>query len=199
MRSGGPVVGAVTVLRPAKGLDVLVRAAPMVLSEVPDARIVIVGNGPERTRLEALARRLGLAADPRFALLPFVPPTADHLLGLDVFVLPSRAEAFPIGLLEAMAGGIPVVASAVGGVPEAVSPRTGRLVPPGDPTALAAAVVAFLRNPELRTSLGTAAREAHRSRFTVERMVAETAAVYDHVRRNDARRAPGGATRVGPV
>jgi glycosyltransferase involved in cell wall biosynthesis len=194
MRAGGPVVGAVSALRPAKGLDVLLHATPGVLAAFPDARVVIVGNGSERPRLEALARRLGLIGDPRFALLPFAPPAADHLAELDVFVLPSRAESFPIAVLEAMACGLAVIASAIGGIPEAVSPRTGRLVPPDDPAALAAAVIELLHDPELRAALGAAARAEHGSRFTVERMVAETAAVYDAVRANHApaRRASAG-------
>jgi glycosyltransferase involved in cell wall biosynthesis len=83
-----------------------------------------------------------------------------------------------IGLLEAMACGVPQVASAVGGTPEAVAGETGLLVPPADPRALAEATVALLRDPARRRVLRAASRERHAARFTVERMVAETAATY---------------------
>ena len=101
--------------------------------------------------------------------------------GLDLFVLPSAWEAFPIGVLEAQAYGVPQVAADVGGVGEAVVPDTGVLVPPRDPVRLAGAVVGLLRDPARRTAMSSASRARHADRFTVERMVRETAAVYDRV------------------
>ncbi len=97
----------------------------------------------------------------------------------DVFVAPSWAESFPYTVLEAMAAGRPVVATDVGGVREAVlHGRTGLLVPPRDSIALADAIVALLSDPPRAAQLGAAARELVARRFTVERMVAETASVY---------------------
>ncbi len=113
---GGLVVGAVTVLRRQKRLDVLLAAAPTILAAVPEATIKIVGDGPEGPALRA-------AADPRVVFEPFTPPAAGHLRGLDVYVLPSSWEAFPIGVLEAMACGVPQVATDVGGTREAVDAR----------------------------------------------------------------------------
>jgi glycosyltransferase involved in cell wall biosynthesis len=168
----GPVVGAVTVLRPQKRLDVLLAAAPRIIEA--GATVVIVGDGPEAGALRA-------AADPRVVFLPFRAPSARYLRALDVYVLPSDWEAFPIGLLEAQACGVPQVATDVGGTSEALVPETGLLVPPGDPSALADAVVALLRDPERREAMAVASRARHAERFTVERMVAETAAVYDAV------------------
>jgi glycosyltransferase involved in cell wall biosynthesis len=168
----GPVVGAVTVLRRQKRLDVLLAAAPAVLDAVPEATIVIAGDGPEGPALR-------VAADPRVRFLPFQAPSARYLRGLDVYVLPSAWEAFPIGLLEAQACGVPQVATDVGGTREALVPETGVLVPPEDPHALAAAIVSLLRDPGRRAAMAAASRARHAERFTVERMVAETAAVYD--------------------
>lgn len=170
----GPVVGAVTVLRRQKRIDVLLAAAPAVLAAVPEATIVVVGDGPEAAALRA-------AADPCVKFLPFRAPSARYLLGLDVYVLPSDWEAFPIGLLEAQACGVPQVATDVGGTREALVPETGVLVPPGDPVALADAVVRLLQDPGRREAMAAASRARHASRFTVERMVAGTAAVYDAV------------------
>jgi glycosyltransferase involved in cell wall biosynthesis len=171
-RLGGPVVGAVTVLRRQKRLDVLLAAAPRILDAVPEATVVVVGNGPEEGALRA-------AADPRVVFLDFRAPAARYLQALDVYVLPSAWEAFPIGLLEAQACGVPQVATDVGGTREALVPATGVLVPPGDAAALADAVIGLLRDPARRAAMSAASRARHADRFTVERMVAATAALYD--------------------
>ena len=181
LRAGGPVAGAVCVLRRQKRLDVLIDAAPEVLARVPDARIAIVGDGEEREALRARAAQRGLGADPRFAFLPFAAPSARHLRALDLFVLPSGWEAMPIAVLEALACGVPQVVTDVEGTGEATVPETGVLVSPGDPAGLAEAMIALLRDPERRAAMAAASRERHRERFGLERMVAETAAVYDHV------------------
>jgi glycosyltransferase involved in cell wall biosynthesis len=181
LRARGPVVGAVSTLRPAKRLDVLLAALPAVLAAVPEASLVIAGEGPEEAALRAQAARLGLAGDPRLAFLPFAAPSARYLRGLDVYVLSSGWEAFPIGPLEAQACGVPQVVSAVGGTAEAVGPETGLLVPPRDPDALAEAIVALLRDPARRDRMAAASRARHAERFTVARMVAATAAVYDAI------------------
>jgi glycosyltransferase involved in cell wall biosynthesis len=165
----GLIVGAVTVLRRQKRLDVLLAAAPRIIDA--GATVKIVGDGPEGEALRA-------AADPRVIFEPFSPPAATHLRELAVYVLPSAWEAFPIGVLEAMACGVPQVATDVGGTREAETPV---LVPPNDPDALADAVIALLDDPERRAELATRSREVHAQRFTVERMVAATAAVYDEV------------------
>jgi glycosyltransferase involved in cell wall biosynthesis len=172
LRDRGPVVGAVSVLRRQKRLDVFLAAAPRVLDAVPGATVVVVGNGPEGPALRAVA-------DPRVVFVPFRAPAARYLHALDVYVLSSAWEAFPIGLLEAQACGVPQVATDVGGTREAVVPETGLLVPPGEPVALAAAIISLLRDPDRRAAMSAASRRRHAERFTVERMVSETAAVYD--------------------
>jgi glycosyltransferase involved in cell wall biosynthesis len=196
-----PVVGTVSTLRPAKRLDVLLDAAPHILAAVPEATVRIAGDGPEGGRLRAHPA----AADSRVVFVPFAPPAARQLRELDVFVLCSGWEAFPIGVLEAMACGVPQVASDVGGVREAVVPETGLVVPPGDPPALAEAVIALLRDPARRAAMATASRARHAERFTVERMVAETAAVYARAlstprgRRGPRAAWPRGSRRRGPA
>jgi glycosyltransferase involved in cell wall biosynthesis len=180
-RAGGPVVGAIAAMRPQKRLDVLIEAAPLILGQVPEASVAIVGEGPLHTELESQVSRLGLDGEARLALLPFAPPAHRALAALDVYVLPSAWEAFPIGVLEAMACGVPQVATDVGGVGEAVTSRTGRLVAPGDPVALAQAVVGLLADRARLEACARASRERHAQLFTLDRMVAQTAAVYDAV------------------
>jgi glycosyltransferase involved in cell wall biosynthesis len=178
LREGGPVAAALTVLREQKSVDVLIDAAPRVLSELPEARLAIVGDGPLREQLEARAARLGLDREPRFAFLPFRAPAARYLAAMDLYVLPSAWEAFPIGVLEAQACRVPQVATDVGGTGEAVDRSTGRLVPARDPAALAGAISELLGDPGLRRRMGEASRERHAEHFTVERMLARTADLY---------------------
>ena len=178
---GGPLVGTVTVLRKQKAVEVLLEAAPAVLAAVPEARIAVVGDGPERDALGRRAAALGLAGDERVAFLPFTGSAAAHLRALDVYVLPSAWEAFPIGVLEAQACGIPQVATDVGGTREAVVPETGVLVPPRDPGALALALIGLLQDAAARRAMAAASRERHAAHFGLGPMLAATAALYERV------------------
>jgi glycosyltransferase involved in cell wall biosynthesis len=184
--AGGPLAACITVLRPQKSVHVFLQAAPEILARVPDARLAVVGDGELRGELEALAVRLELG--PRLRFFEFEPPMSRQLAEVDVFVLPSAWEAFPIALLEAMACGVPQVATDVGGTREAVSQgETGLLVPPNDPAALADRVVGLLRNPARRERMAAASRIRHCERFALGRMIAETADVYDQVLSTRAR------------
>lgn len=167
----GLVVGAVSTFRPAKALDVLIDA----MRSVPGARLVLAGEGPLEADLRARAEGLDVT------FLPYEAPPARYLQGFDVYVLSSAWEAFPIGPLEAMACGVPQVVTAVGGTRESVVPETGIVVPPRDPAALAEALNALLRDPARRAAMSEASQARHAERFTVGRMVAGTAAVYDRV------------------
>ena len=154
--AGGLVVGAVTVLRRQKRLDVLLEAAPRILDAVPGATVKIAGDGPEGPALRA-------AADPRVVFEPFRGHASDHLRELAVYVLPSSWEAFPIGVLEAMACGVPQVATDVGGTREAVTPESGILIAPRDATALADAVIELLDDPQRRERMSAVVTRAARA------------------------------------
>ena len=176
--AAGPVVGAVGRLSHEKGVDVLLRA----LVELPEATGLIVGDGPERTTLERLARELGI--DRRVVFTGHVANARPYLGAIDVLALPSRFEALPLSAVEAMLAERPVVASHVGSVDEAVvEGRTGLLVPPEDPAALARAIGTLLAEPERAHGLGTAGRQLALARFSVATMTRAYEALYDEVRR----------------
>jgi glycosyltransferase involved in cell wall biosynthesis len=164
-------------LRPEKGHDVLLDAAPIILRQFPDARFEIVGDGPEREFLVARASTLGVAD--AFSFSGHCDDVAERLRAGDVFVLPSRSEAFPNAVLEAMAAGLPVVASGVGGLLELVTDQaTGLLVPPGDARALANAICRLMADPPLAHRLGAAARAEVHGRYSFDRMVAAFEQIY---------------------
>jgi glycosyltransferase involved in cell wall biosynthesis len=181
MREEGPLAGTVAGLRRFKGIEVLVDAAPAVLERVPGARLAIVGDGPLRAALEERARRLGLMDGGRVVFLDFHEPAARYLRALDLYVLPSLLEAFPIGVLEALACGVPQVATDVGGTSEAVAAETGVLVPPGSPGALADAIAGLLEDPERRRAMAAASPRRHAERFLADAMAAGTARLYDEL------------------
>ena len=174
---GAPVVGNVAALTGHKDHATLLAAAARVATRVPDARFVIVGDGELREELEALARRLGLE---RRCLFAGFRADLDRLIpAFTVFCLSSHMEGLGTSLLDAMAFGVPVVATAAGGIPEVVADGiTGRIVPPRDPDALAAALVDALDGPERRAAWGRAGRQRFEERFTADRMVDSTLAVY---------------------
>ena len=174
----GPLVGTVAGLYPAKGLVYLVNAMTEVRKVVPSARLIIIGDGPDRSRLDALVRANGLQES--VSLLGKVPDAWGVLSTVDVFVLPSVKEGLPYAVLEAMAAGLPIVATRVGGIPEVVADRrSALLVPPADSRALSQAICDLLRDPGLAAALaGEARRTFQRERLTAEAMVEATAALY---------------------
>ncbi|HTR72702.1 MAG TPA: glycosyltransferase, partial [Solirubrobacteraceae bacterium] len=153
----GPVVGALTLLRPGKGIETLIDAVPGVLAGHPDAQVAIVGGGPGLEALRERARLAGVAE-----AVHFLGPSSDPmgvLRGMDVFVHPSWAESFPYVVLEAMSLGRAIVASDVGGIGEAiVDGESGRLVAARDPEDLGRATIALLDDAQLRRRMGDAAR-----------------------------------------
>lgn len=170
------LVGIVARLTPVKRLDVLLQAM-VLMNDVP---AVIVGSGPEQDRLEILSNQLGLMK--RIHFVGYQSNVSKWLAAMDIFVLTSDWEGMSNALLEAMAAGLPVVATAVGGVPEVVVDGvTGLLVPPRDPQALADAILRLLRDPELRQRMGEAGRARVIAHFSVEQMVRKTQALYDQL------------------
>jgi L-malate glycosyltransferase len=172
-----PIVGNVAALVPHKGQRHLVEAAHLVVQEIPDARFVILGEGELREPLERQVRDYHLE---KHVLLPgFRTDVLGCIKGFDVFVLSSVTEGLGTSLLDAMACSRPIVATTAGGIPEVVDAGvTGMLVPPRDHHALAADIAKLLRDEALRRQMGDAGFARVRERFTVERMVAETSAVY---------------------
>jgi glycosyltransferase involved in cell wall biosynthesis len=167
-----PLILSVGRLKAPKDFATLVRALALV--RAPFAATV-AGDGPERAELAALARRLGV----RVELAGERDDVPRLLAGADVFVLASRSEGLPLSILEAMAAGLPVVASAVGGVPELVEAGvTGLLVPPGEDAALADALEHLLADAELRRRLGAAGRARAAERFDLPRFHAEHLELY---------------------
>lgn len=166
-------------LRSEKGHDVLIEAAVDVLRRVPDVRFECVGGGPEHDRLRALAASRGVAH--AFTFAGHCDDVPRRLAAADAFVLPSRSEAFPNAVLEAMAAGLPIVASAVGGILELVDDgRTGLLAPAGDPGALAAALLRVFDDPARAHALGRAARADAEARYSFDRMVDAFDRLYVH-------------------
>lgn len=159
------------------GVEFLVRALPGVRARVPDVEVLVVGDGPERSALERLARELGVTDSVRFLGARPHAEMPRLLASSDLAVIPSLMEATSVAGLEAMACGVPVVASRVGGLPEIIDDEVGRLVPPGDPDALAKAIVDLLRSPS-RDALGKRARERVVSRWSNARLVERHVRIY---------------------
>jgi glycosyltransferase involved in cell wall biosynthesis len=180
LKARGPVIGALTLLHQRKGLQTLIDATPKVLARHPSAQVAIVGDGPELEALRAQARGRGVAHAVSFVGLSTDPPAS--LRAMDLFAHPSLAESFPYVLLEAMSARRPIVASAVGGVPEAVSDgEDGVLVAPGDASALADAICALLEEPARAASIGHRAQRTAHERFTLAHMIDGLCEVYDEV------------------
>lgn len=183
-RTGPPLVAAVSRFDPVKGLDVLVRAMADV--DAP-ARLVVFGDGPERARLEALVDELGLSG--RVELAGWVDDVRRRLVDADLFVLPSRLEGMPMSLLEAMQAGVASIATDVGSVAEVIDDGvSGRIVPPDDPGALAAAIDELLADDERRAKMAATGREIALARFTSDAAVAAYEALYDEVLARPRRR-----------
>jgi glycosyltransferase involved in cell wall biosynthesis len=171
--AGVPVVGNVAALTAHKDHATLVEAMALLRAREPEARLVIAGEGELRGALEQRARALGLAE--RVVFAGFRADLDRLLPAFSVFCLSSHLEGLGTSLLDAMAFGLPIVATAAGGIPEAVEDRvTGRLVPPRDPRALAEALAEALADAGRRTAWGAAGRLRYLERFSADRMVEET-------------------------
>jgi glycosyltransferase involved in cell wall biosynthesis len=196
-----PVVLTVARLDPEhayKGVDVLLRAWPLVLHRVPEARLVVAGDGQDRHRLEEMTRSLGLDGAVRFAGRVSDEELVRLYASAAAFALPARAalgsrpvgEGFGIVLLEAGAGGLPVVAGDAGPAPEVVvNGETGILVDPEDEAAVSGAIVELLQDPEARRRMGDAGRKRVQERYSFQAFRVRVAGLLDALaqRRNDLR------------
>ncbi len=183
LAQGGPVVCALTLLRPGKGIETLIDALPGVLARHPRARVAIGGDGPDLQALRARAGALGVAE-----AVHFLGRSADPLSllrGAQIFVHPSWAESFPYVILEAMSLGLAIVAGDVGGVGEALSDgHSAALVAPRDAGALARALIELLDDPARGERMGAAAKLRFEERFTRARMIEGVARVYEQAVRD---------------
>jgi glycosyltransferase involved in cell wall biosynthesis len=169
---------AAGVLVPNKAYDVLVEALGRLRKEEQSFELLLAGEGPERPRLEKLAVQLGLAERVKF--LGSIENVPDLLASAQMVVHPSRSEGLSNTLLEAMAEGLPVIATDVGGTPELVKDgETGMLVPPDDPVLLAAKIKQLLNDPGLRFRLGESGLKLVRSKYSVETVASQYERIYE--------------------
>ncbi len=178
--NGAKVIGVVGNLIHYKGHRFFLQACPEVKAKFPDVRFLLIGDGPLRGELEVMAGELGIKEEVIFLGSRNDIPALLSII--DLFVLPSLEEGFSNAILEAMAAGKPVVATRVGGIPEAVvHEETGLLVPPKDPKALADAIIRVLSDPELAMRMGKAGRDRVIREFSLDRMVRSLEQVYEEL------------------
>ena len=186
------IVGAIGRLSPEKGFDVLVAAIGSIAHAHPELGVVIFGDGPLRASLQRQIDALGLTE--RVVLPGFASGLERVTPAFDLFVLPSHTEGLPVVVLEAMASSVPVVATAVGGTPEALGDGDcGTLVPAGDPGRLAAAIVDVLADEDRRGTMGRAGRARVEAHFTFSAQAAAYRETFDRV--YDTKRSSIGSTR----
>ena len=174
------VIGTVGGLRPVKGHEVLIRAAARLLSQYPRVHLVMVGDGEQRHMLAELAASEGIAE--RVLFLGARQDVPRLLSAFDVFVLSSHSEAFPVSALQAMAAGLPVVATDVGCLSEIVEPEaTGLLVPPGQPDALSHALGRLVQDREMSREMGRRGSEVVRERFPIQKSVQQFQTLADRL------------------
>lgn len=174
------LVGHVATFTSKKKQDDLLRAARLVVDEDPDVTFVMIGKGDLRPQLEQLVSELRLEDNVVFT--GFVPNLLEAMVSFDVFALSSLYEGLPTVVIEAMALGVPVVATWVGGTPEIVNhEHDGLLVPPRDPQAMAAGILRLLHDDDLREEMGRRAELSVRSKFDIRRRVREMEQIYEEV------------------
>ena len=174
-----PTVVCVGLFRAEKGHSTLLSSFQLVRRELPDARLVLVGDGELRPALLHQIATTGLEGS--VEMVGTVTDVWPYLAHADVFALASVSESFGMGIVEAMAAGLPVVAPAIGGIPELVRPGVnGELFPPGDIAALARHVIDLLRSPETRSQMGAAGRDLAQ-RFRMETMVQSYFELYENM------------------
>lgn len=178
IRPGDLIIGSVgRVYDGHKRFSDLIRALPAVRERHPTARLLIVGDGPDRTMLAELAQSLNVAPEVIFA--GYQGNARDFYHVMDVFALASAHEAFGLVLVEAMLAEVPIMATAVGGIPFVLDGgRTGSLVPPLDPTKLSASIIDLLDNPNERARLAREGLSRARSEFSASRYLAEIDHLY---------------------
>lgn len=177
---GYPVLGIVARLAEVKGQDVAIRALPRILEKFPQTKMVLVGEGKGAAMLHSLVAQLGLSSSVKF--FSVVESGKDFFELFDICLVPSRSEGFGLSAMEAMACGIPVIASRIGGLEFLIEHgRTGILVEAGNPDALADAILRLLDRPEDMKSIGQAARSFIEREHSAEHMARQTETIYEEI------------------
>jgi glycosyltransferase involved in cell wall biosynthesis len=173
-----PIVGLVGRLSIEKGVDIFLHAAALVIAELPSTKFVVVGEGPDRDKLESLIDELKIRQN--VTMLGRRDDMPSVYASLDIMVSASRQEGLPMAILEGMASRRPLIATAVGAVPTVVvDGRTGVLLPPQNAALLASTIVNLLRNPAERERLGAAARKLIEDEYSADRMTDDYLRVYE--------------------
>ncbi|HEX4188342.1 MAG TPA: glycosyltransferase family 4 protein [Solirubrobacteraceae bacterium] len=183
--AAGELIGTVSLLEPVKGLEVFLQAAALLADRYPDWRFAVYGTGSQAEPLRALAADLGIADRVRW---PGFVPAEQALPTLGVFVICSYVENAPLALLEAMAMGVPVVATSVGGIPEIADHAVARMIPPGDPESLAGAIERARLDPQQTASRALSATRRVQERFTAERNARTLSELYERLLGERSRR-----------
>jgi glycosyltransferase involved in cell wall biosynthesis len=179
-RATVPVISMIARLVPTKAHEVFLAAAQLVLEEIPSARFVIVGDGEQRSRLEALADQLLPHIAVRF--LGWRTDTPAIFSETDLIMHTSDSEGMPVSIIEALASGVPVVATNVGGIPDLIRDGVnGHLVPPRNPEAVARAALSILRDPNRRASMAVEARASVVPEYEVDTLVARMDRLYREI------------------
>lgn len=170
------IFGTIGRIDPVKGLDVLIQALP----KIDEGMLVLVGKGPDRSRLEALSKKLNLADKIHWA--GYQSDVFEVLPAFDIFIQSSFREGLPSAILEAMSAGLPIIATTVGGTPEIVKEmETGLLVPPNDSGALATAINHLAKQPQLQQQMGQKGMKRIEKNFTLPRMISQYEQLYDQL------------------
>lgn len=181
-RRGQFLLGAVGRLHPSKGYDILLRAIPLVTERFPRAKLMIAGNGREKHHLKQLCSQLRISNVVFFLGMKTSAEVKDLLGRINLFVMASNWEGLPIAVLEAMASGLPVVATNVGGLAEVVQHgQSGFLVPPGQPRVLAERINYLLENREVCAEMGKKGRRRVEALFSSQRMITELESTYQRL------------------
>lgn len=180
---GSKIVGTISNLYPTKGIQYLILASVQIIAKYPEVTFIIVGDGPQRDYLKMLGKRIGLTTD-KIVFTGYQKDINEYLSIFDIFILSSIKEGCPFALLEAMAFGLPVVATRVGGVEEIIEHnKSGLLIPPKSETALATAIDELLLDKAKRVELGENARTRVNELFNESTMVYHTINLYKRIKK----------------
>lgn len=170
-------IATVGTLNAQKGMQYLIKALPLVLKEFPETSLEIIGSGPYQRNLKKIVEKLKLGKFVKFA--GFLPDVSAHLAKFDLYVQPSLSESFGLAIVQAMSVGLPVVATATGGIPEVVTQgKSGILVPTEDSKALSAAILEMIRDPKMARKMGEIGRRDARLKFNLDDMITELEQIY---------------------